>query len=327
MLNRIREDIRTVFAEDPAARSIVEVLCCYPGLHALWFHRVAHFLWLRRFLFLGRLVSQINRWLTGIEIHPGAEIGRRFFIDHGMGVVIGETAEIGDDVLMYQGVVLGGTSLEKTKRHPTIGNNVVIGAGATVLGPISVGNKARIGAGSVVIKPVPVGATIVGVPGRIAGPKRPERRGADLEHAKLPDPVLRTLSEVLDHQSRLEERVRELEHSLSRLPALTPRVVGSSPLPAQEASIRQALQEVIDPEVGVNIVDLGLIREIVLNGHGVEVRMVLTSPTCPLAGHLVEQVRRKVRSVTGGQPVEVILADEVWSWKSTAPHLLWGDGI
>ena len=327
MLNRIREDIQTVFAEDPAARSIWEVLCCYPGLHAIWLHRVAHSLWRQKFLLLGRLLSQVNRWMTGVEIHPGAEIGRRFFIDHGMGVVIGETAEIGDDVLMYQGVVLGGTSLQKTKRHPTIGNSVVIGAGATVLGPITVGDRARIGAGSVVIKPVPVGATIVGVPGHIAGPKRTGISGADLEHAKLPDPVLRTFSEVLDHQGRLEERVRELEQSLARLPTISPGVLENGPRPTQEEDIRQALREVIDPEVGVNVVDLGLIREIVLNGRGVEVRMVFTSPSCPLAGYLVEQVRRKVRIVAGDQPVEVILADEVWSWNSTAPRLLWGDGI
>jgi len=147
--------------------------------------------------------SDINRLLTGIEIHPRAKIGRRFFIDHGMGVVIGETAEIGDDVLMYQGVVLGGTSLEKTKRHPTIEDNVVIGTGATVLGPIIVGRGARIGAGSVVIKPVPPGATVVGVPARIAGPKEEERPEVDLEHGKLPDPVLSAISESLDRQSRL----------------------------------------------------------------------------------------------------------------------------
>jgi serine O-acetyltransferase len=149
--------------------------------------------------------------LTGIEIHPGAKIGRRFFIDHGMGVVIGETAEIGDDVLMFQGVVLGGTSLEKKKRHPTIGNNVVIGTGATILGAITVGDGARIGAGSVVVKPVPPGATIVGVPGHVAGAKRESKPGTDLEHGKLPDPVLRTLSEALDRQGQLEERVRGLE--------------------------------------------------------------------------------------------------------------------
>jgi serine O-acetyltransferase len=303
-----------------------EVLCCYPGLHATWLHRAAHFLWRRKLLFLGRLVSHVNRWLTGVEIHPGAHIGRRFFIDHGMGVVIGETAEIGDDVLMYQGVVLGGTSLEKTKRHPTIGNNVVIGAGATVLGPITVGDDARIGAGSVVIKSVPAGATIVGVPGHIAGARRSEKPGAGLEHGDLPDPVLRTLSETLDQQGRLEERVRELERLVARIESPSP-VPERTLSPAQESDIRQALREVIDPEVGVNVVDLGLIREIALNGKGVEVHMVLTDPECPLAGYLVAQVRRKVRSVTGSESVEVVLVDEAWSWSHAAPSLIWGDGI
>ncbi|NQT48633.1 MAG: serine O-acetyltransferase, partial [Chloroflexi bacterium] len=154
----MREDVRTVFARDPAARSLLEVLFCYPGLHALRFHRVAHFLWQHRLRFTARLLSHVSRFLTGIEIHPGARIGRRFFLDHGMGVVIGETAEIGDDVLIYQGVVLGGTSLEKRKRHPTIGNNVVIGAASILLGPITIGDGARVGANSVVVKSVPPGA-------------------------------------------------------------------------------------------------------------------------------------------------------------------------
>jgi serine O-acetyltransferase len=317
MFDRIREDMRTVFAKDPAAKSVLEVLCCYPGLHAIWLHRVAHFLWQHRLRFLGRLVSHVNRWLTGIEIHPGAKIGRRFFIDHGMGVVIGETAEIGDDVLMYQGVVLGGTSLEKKKRHPTIGNHVVIGTGATVLGPITVGDGARIGAGSVVIKSVPAGATVVGVPGHIAGPK--PTMEAELEHGKLPDPVLRAVSEVLDRQSRLEERLHELErgHPHPTLPVA----------PAREADIRQALREVIEPEIGINIVDLGLIKEIRRNGRGIEVRLVLPCSDCPQAGSIVEQIRRKVRSVTDGEAVEVVLADEPWSWNDAARHFAGGDGI
>jgi serine O-acetyltransferase len=327
MLDTIREDMQTVFTKDPAAKTVWEVLCCYPGLHAIWLHRVAHFLWQHRLLFPGRLVSHINRWLTGVEIHPGAKIGRRLFIDHGMGVVIGETAEIGDDVLMYQGVVLGGTRVEKTKRHPTIGHNVVIGAGATILGPITVGHNARIGAGSVVIKPVLSGATVVGVPAHIAGPKRSESPGADLEHGRLPDPVLRTLSEALDRQGRLEARVRELERMLPRVPPTALAAQKRSLSPACEADIRQALQEVIEPEVGINVVDLGLIKEITLNGRGVEVRMVLTYPGCPLAGYLVEQIRRKVKSVTGGEEVEVVLVDEAWSWDDAAPRLLWGDGI
>lgn len=327
MLDRIREDIRTVFAKDPAAKTLWEVLFLYPGLHAIWMHRLAHFLWRHKLLFLGRLVSHLNRWWTGVEVHPGARVGRRFFIDHGMGVVIGETSEIGDDVLMYQGVVLGGTSSEKRKRHPTIGNHVVIGAGATVLGPITVADNARIGAGSVVIKPVPAGATIVGVPGRIAGPKRSETPDADLEHSQLPDPVLRALSQTLDRQSRLEERLHELEHTLSHI---EPAMVSAQeyPLPpACEDDIRQALEEVIDPEIGVNVVDLGLIREIVCNGRGVEVHMVLTSPTCSQAGYLIEQVRRKVTSIVSDEPVQVVLLDETWSWEDVTPGLLWGDGI
>ena len=167
MFKRIAEDIRTVFREDPAARNVMEVLLCYPGLHAIWMHRIAHFFWIHRWKDLARLISHISRFLTGIEIHPGAKIGRRFFIDHGMGVVIGETSQIGDDVLMYQGAVLGGTSREKEKRHPTIGNRVIIGADAVVLGAIEIGDGARVGSGSVVVKPVPAGATVVGVPGRV----------------------------------------------------------------------------------------------------------------------------------------------------------------
>jgi serine O-acetyltransferase len=164
---RLKEDIKTVFAKDPAARSVLEVLLCYPGLHALWFHRIAHAFWGKNLKLIARLVSHIGRFLTGIEIHPGAKIGRRFFIDHGMGTVIGETAEIGDDVLMYQGVTLGGTSLKKDKRHPTIGHGVVIGAGAKILGPIRIGHGARVGAGTVVTRDVPDQATCVGVPGRL----------------------------------------------------------------------------------------------------------------------------------------------------------------
>ncbi len=325
-LSRMKEDIHTVFAKDPAAKSVWEVLACYPGLHAIWLHRVAHWLWRHGLVFLGRFFSHINRWLTGVEIHPGARIGRRLFIDHGMGVVIGETAEVGDDVLIYQGVVLGGTSMEKTKRHPIIGNHVVIGAGATVLGPVTIGDKARIGAGSVVIKDVPAGATVVGVPGHMAG-RQPSESGAELEHGQLPDPVLRALSETLDRQGRLEERMRQLEQVVSRttFTALPLQRPSRSSLP--EPELREALKQVIDPEIGVNIVDLGLIREIAPNGQGVEVRMVLTSPACPLAGYLVDQVRRKVREVTNGRPVEVVLLDEAWSWDDTAPHLLWGDGI
>ena len=206
----INDDIRTVFERDPAARNFWEVITSYPGLHAIWMHRIAHFLWKKGMKTLARILSHISRFFTGIEIHPGAKIGRRFFIDHGMGVVIGETAEIGNDVLMYQGVVLGGTSLEKRKRHPTIGNNVVIGAGAIILGPIEIGDGAKIGAGSVVIKPVPPGATVVGVPGRVVGEKR--RVKIDLEHDKLPDPIADALRLIIEEQEKLEERIRKLEN-------------------------------------------------------------------------------------------------------------------
>ena len=202
---RFKEDIETVFREDPAARSWMEVILCYSGLHAIWFYRFTHFLWNKGFKIEARIFSQIAKFFTGIEIHPGAQIGRRFFIDHGMGVVIGETSEIGEDVLMYQGVVLGGVSLEKHKRHPTIGNEVVIGSGAILLGPIKVGNEARVGAGSVVISDVPEGATVVGVPGRVMIEREPKHvSGVALDHNKLPDPVIEVLH-------RLEQRIEELE--------------------------------------------------------------------------------------------------------------------
>ena len=325
LLGTVREDIQTVFAADPAARRGLEVALCYPGLHAVWLHRVAHWLWERRLLLLARLLSQFSRWVTGIEIHPGAKIGRRFFIDHGMGVVIGETSEIGDDVLMYQGVVLGGTSSEKTKRHPTLGDSVVVGTGATILGPIRVGDGARIGAGSVVVKAVPAGATIVGVPGRVAGSDL-RRPGVDLQHGQLPDPVLRTLRQALDEQSRIEERVRELELSLNGRSAAHVDDQCPGP-PARVGEIRDALRHVIEPEVGVNIVDLGLIQDIKLNGRGVEIRMLSTRPESPNVAHLAAQIRRKVRSIAPAQQVEVVLADDEWSWARATPSLTWGEGI
>jgi len=210
LFKTLREDIRTVFAEDPAARNVLEVVFLYPGLHALWFHRLAHWLWEHRLRLLGRLLSHFARFLTGIEIHPGAKIGRRFFIDHGMGVVIGETAEIGDDVLMYQGVVLGGTALEKKKRHPTIGNNVVIGSAAILLGPIVVGDGARIGANSVVVRSVPPGAVVVGVPGRVVE-DRQRAPAMTLDHNKLPDPFSEAIRLILKEQHSLEGRIKKLE--------------------------------------------------------------------------------------------------------------------
>lgn len=205
MIKRLKEDIKTVFKEDPAARSVLEVLLCYPGLQAIWAHRFSHLLWKIKLKTLARFLSQASRFFTAIEIHPGAKIGRRFFIDHGMGVVIGETADIGNDVLIYQGVVLGGVSHEKVKRHPTIKDKAVLGAGAILLGPITINEGARVGAGSVVIDDVPAKATVVGVPGRIVMPgARKQISGVELDHNKLPDPVIEVLH-------RLEKRIEELE--------------------------------------------------------------------------------------------------------------------
>ncbi len=207
MFGAIREQIETVFRGDPAAKSAVEIFFCYPGFHAILLHRVSHRLHVGGFPLLARLVSQLNRTLTGIEIHPGATIGRRCFIDHGMGVVIGETTEIGDDVLLYQGVTLGGTGKEKGKRHPTIGDNVVIGTGAAILGNIAIGDHTKIGAGSVVIHTVPDHSTVVGVPGRVV------RSGVDigdLEHGTLPDPE----GQLIDD---LSKRIEQLEAQLKLL--------------------------------------------------------------------------------------------------------------
>jgi len=220
MFQRIRDDIRSVFERDPAARSTLEVLLTYPGLHAVWSHRVAHRLWRWRLKLLARLLSQLTRWFTGIEIHPGATIGNRFFIDHGMGVVIGETAEIGDGCTLYHGVTLGGTSWERAKRHPTLGENVVVGAGAKILGPITLGDNARVGSNSVVVKDVPANATVVGIPGRIVIARddaNSEKRRAMAEkigfdaygqhHGQLPDPVTQALDRILDHLHAVDERL------------------------------------------------------------------------------------------------------------------------
>jgi len=209
LFKTLREDIQTVFDKDPAARSMPEVIFYYPGLHAIWFHRLAHFFWCHKLRFPARFISHLSRFLTGIEIHPGAKIGRRFFIDHGAGVVIGETAEIGDNVLMYQGAVLGGTSLKREKRHPTIGDNVVIGTGAVALGAITIGDGARIGSGSVVVKSVPPGATVVGIPGRIVEDGHSPL--TTLEHGKLPDPVAEAIRLVLREQESQGERLKRLE--------------------------------------------------------------------------------------------------------------------
>jgi serine O-acetyltransferase len=208
MFGVLREQIETVFRRDPAARSVLEILLCYPGVHAVLLHRLAHRLYRGGWYTPARMVSQLSRTLTGIEIHPGAKIGRRFFIDHGMGVVIGETAEIGDDVLLYQGVTLGGTGKDTGKRHPTLGNGVVVGTGAKVLGNIRLGDSVKVGAGSVVTRPVPDHSTVVGVPGRIVGN---QDAGAEpLEHGKLPDPQGQAIDELSRRIAQLESQIKAL---------------------------------------------------------------------------------------------------------------------
>lgn len=226
MLERIREDIRSVFDRDPAARHSLEILTCYPGVHAMLVHRASHWLWGAGLKWAARFTSHIGRFLTGIEIHPGATIGRRFFIDHGMGVVIGETAEIGDDCTLYHGVTLGGTTWEKGKRHPTLENGVVIGAGAKVLGPITVGANARIGSNAVVVRDVPAGATVVGIPGRVVQQAVDEKFRQRAETARklgfeaygqapnVPDPVSQALDSLLDHAHQVETELAQLRHRI-----------------------------------------------------------------------------------------------------------------
>ncbi len=208
MFGAFREQIDTIFREDPAAKSVLEIVLCYPGFHAVWMHRLAHYLYESNIPILPRFISQVSRFLTGIEIHPGAKIGRRFFIDHGMGVVIGETAEVGDDVLIYQGVTLGGTGNEQGKRHPTIGNHVVIGTGAKVLGSIRIGDHVKIGAGSVVVRPVPDHSTVVGIPGRVVR-MRAATDGV-LEHGQLPDPEGQEINDLKERVAELETRINSI---------------------------------------------------------------------------------------------------------------------
>lgn len=220
MFKHLREDIASVFDRDPAARTTWEVLTCYPGLHALMVHRLAHWFWGRGLRWLGRLASHLGRWLTGIEIHPGATIGRRVFIDHGMGVVIGETAEVGDDTTLYHGVTLGGTTWNKGKRHPTLGRNVVVGAGAKILGPIKVGDGAKIGSNAVVVKDVPEGATVVGIPGRVveAGASREGARFAAYAVVQnQDDPYAKALQTLVDHTHELEQSLAALTARLADL--------------------------------------------------------------------------------------------------------------
>ncbi|UXZ54672.1 serine O-acetyltransferase [Halomonas sp. 7T] len=238
MFQRLREDINSVFDRDPAARNFLEVLTNYPGLHALLLHRCGHWLWNKNLKWLARTLSTFSRWLTGIEIHPGATIGRRFFIDHGMGVVIGETALVGDNVTLYQGVTLGGTSWNKGKRHPTLEDGVIVGAGAKILGPFTVGAGAKIGSNAVVTKEVPPGATVVGIPGKIVKRADPDVEEAlDVDPARreaicqkfgfdaygvsqdMPDPVARSMQAMLDHMHAVDERIERMCSTLRKLDA------------------------------------------------------------------------------------------------------------
>ena len=247
MLDTLKQDIAAIRERDPALRNTWEAVTAYPGLHALWFHRLAHALWRRGWRWPGRMISHLSRWLTGIEIHPGVKIGKRFFIDHGMGVVIGETAEIGDDCTIYQGVTLGGTSWTPGKRHPTLANNVVVGAGAKVLGPFTVGEGARIGSNAVVVKEVPPGCTAVGVPGKLVKCKQAEQTSDRAELAErmgfdmygvtqgMPDPVSRGIDAMLDHIDAMEKRQTELQQQLNRLQArlAAGESAGQTPEPAE----------------------------------------------------------------------------------------------
>ena len=222
MFKRIKQDIQVVFERDPAARSVLEVLLCYSGLHAIWMHRISHRLFLSGWILAARLISNLARFLTGIEIHPGATLGEGLFIDHGTGSVIGETAEIGDNVTLYQGVTLGGTGKEKGKRHPTVGNNVVIASGAKVLGSFKVGDNSKIGAGSVVLKEVPPNSTVVGIPGRIVwheGRRIDNTQTVDLidlDHNDLPDPIVEMMMCMQRNMHRMEKRLGELEEELKK---------------------------------------------------------------------------------------------------------------
>ncbi len=229
MFETLKEDLKVVFDRDPAVRGKLEICFCYPGFHAILLHRLAHALWRRKFYFLGRLTSHFSRFCTGIEIHPGAKIGKGFFIDHGMGVVIGETAEIGDNCTLYHGVTLGGTSWAKEKRHPTLGNNVVVGSGAKILGPFTVGDNSKIGSNSVVVREVPPNSTVVGVPGRIVlsdGQKAEDR--ADLEHGRLPDPEAKAISCLFDQIRALEAKVKLLSEARNQKPGTTRKGTGKA---------------------------------------------------------------------------------------------------
>lgn len=259
MFSRLKEDIACISERDPAARNTFEILTSYPGLHAVLMHRLTHGLWGYRFYWLARALSHLTRWITGIEIHPGAEIGRRFFIDHGMGVVIGETAVIGDDCTLYHGVTLGGTSWNKGKRHPTLGNNVVVGAGAKVLGPIEVGDGARIGSNAVVVKPVPAGATAIGVPSRLV---EPADKGDDIRREAMaskmgfdaygatqdaPDPVAHAINCMLDHIHVMDKRMQSMCEAIKKVSGETLETELPSLDSCEIASTAEELSK-LDPE-------------------------------------------------------------------------------
>jgi serine O-acetyltransferase len=255
MFKRLKEDIDCVYARDPAARRTVDIIFAYPGVHVLWLHRLNHRLWREGFKSLARVLSHVARWLTGIEIHPGASIGRRFFIDHGMGVVIGETAEIGDDCTLYHGVTLGGTTWEGGKRHPTLCDNVVVGAGAKILGPVVIGAAARIGSNAVVLKDVPEGATVVGVPGRVVSASGDELQRRRQEIAckmgfdaygttqDMPDPIAIAINGMLDHIHMLDKKLEETRHEVKKLGG----AVDDGPLPEIEEHI-----EPVEPKASVH---------------------------------------------------------------------------
>jgi serine O-acetyltransferase len=232
--SRVREDIQTALDCDPAARSRLEIVLAYPGLHAIWIHRTAHWMWNHRMRLPARLLSEFARFMTGVEIHPGATVGRRLFIDHGMGVVIGETCEIGEDVLIYQGVTLGGTSLKKEKRHPTIEDHVMISAGAAVIGPVTIGHGSRIGAGAVVVSSAPPYSTIVGIPGKVVEKDR-ARDVMDLDHARLPDPVARAINNLAEQINQMSVRINEMEE---RQDCLEDKIV-EEPMTTGQASLQK----------------------------------------------------------------------------------------
>jgi len=214
MLKEMRKDVRTVLERDPAARSTLEVVLCYPGVHAIWAHLVSHALWGAGWTTTARLLSHLSRFLTGIEIHPAAKLGSGLFIDHGMGIVIGETAEVGQNVSLLQGVTLGGTSNKREKRHPTLGDHVMVGAGAKILGGFTIGAGSRIGAGSVVVREVPENSVVVGVPGRVTFRDGARVAGIDLNQTDLPDPLARTLEQMVDRIHALEEEIESLKKAL-----------------------------------------------------------------------------------------------------------------